>query len=360
MVNSKNEGKLYCTMGDHFVLSKNFWQSESVVNKNGILHICSDCVNDLFEKLYKKYKHKEDNFILDGDSIEFDTLTEHALKETCRYIDLRFSYDAYSALQTHITKLKSNDKKIYKIFGIYKSKLSSTVKNNVGNGTIYDLSDSVIIEKTSSNIDKTEEFLITDSIKNKWGFGYTNDQYEAFEKKYYFLRNNYSEVTAMHTEALLNYIRYKVKEEFAIANDNVAEAEKWNKMANQASTSAKINPNQLSKADLSEGLSTFSELSQAIEKEVDILRILPKFKFRPNDALDFNIWCYVNYDRDLRGMQPAEYYDIYKFYDERVESYIKQYGDPYDIFKDDPMLGNREKIIQFLLDEKQEFGDSDE
>ena len=73
----------------------------------------------------------------------------------------------------------------------------------------------------------------------------------------------------MHTEALLNYIRYRVKEEIATAKGDVKEAKEWGALAKDAATAAKINPSQLSKADLSDGLSTFSELSQAVEKAVE-------------------------------------------------------------------------------------------
>lgn len=170
-------------------------------------------------------------------------------------------------------------------------------------------------------------------------------------KKYKMLRNNYTEKTAMHTEALLNYIRYRVKEELATASGNVKEAKEWGSLAKEAATAAKINPSQLSKADLTDGLSTFSELSQAVEKEVDIIPILPKFKYRPNDALDFNIWCYVNYIRDLSGLPPCDYEEVYKFYDKRKEDYVKQYGDPYGIFNNDPTEKNRENIKRFIKED---------
>lgn len=155
----------------------------------------------------------------------------------------------------------------------------------------------------------------------------------------------------MHTEALLTYIRYRVKEELATASGNVKDAKDWGEMANKAATNAKINPSQLSKADLTEGLSTFSELSLAIEKEVDIIPILPRFKCRPNDALDFNIWCYVNYERDLSGLPPCSYEDIYAFYDQRKRDYVAQYGDPYGIFGDDTSEKNRENIKKFIKED---------
>jgi hypothetical protein len=199
--------------------------------------------------------------------------------------------------------------------------------------------------------DKLEELI------DKWGYGYSNEEYLAFEKKYIQLKNNYPEKTAMHTEALLKYIRYSCKEEIATANNNVDNAKKWADMANKAATNAKINPSQLSKADLSDGLSTFSELSQAVEKEIDIIPILPQFKYRPNDALDFNIWCYVNYERNLSGLPPCDYEDVYKFYDKRKQEYIEQYGDQYGIFTNDTSEKNREKIKNFIIDSNNGSGE---
>jgi len=178
-----------------------------------------------------------------------------------------------------------------------------------------------------------------------------SDNVYFVEESYASLKNNYKETTNLHTEALLNYIRYRVKEEISTALGNVKDAKDWGELANKAATSAKINPSQLSKADLSEGLSTFSELSQAIEKEIDIIPILPRFKFRPNDALDFNIWCYVNYMRDLAGLPPCQYQDVYAFYDRRKEDYVAQYGDPYGIFSDDTSEKNRDKIEIFIKED---------
>lgn len=196
-----------------------------------------------------------------------------------------------------------------------------------------------------------EVFKMDDEIVEFFGAGYSNEEYEAMQRKYIFLKNNYPEKTNMHIEALKSYVRYKVKEEFAIANNDVVSAGKWADMANKAAQNAKINPSQLSKADLSDGLSSFSELSQSVEKEVDIISILPKFKYRPNDVPDFIIWCYVNYMRDLSALPPCEYEDVYKFYDARKKDYIEQYGDPYGVFTDDTTEENRDKIKKFITKE---------
>ena len=196
-------------------------------------------------------------------------------------------------------------------------------------------------------------------LKERWGFDYDIEELYLFEKKYMMLKDNYSERTAMHTEALFNYVRYRVKEEMATAKGLIKEAKEWGDLANKAAVAAKINPSQLSKADLSDGLSTFSELSQAVEREVDVIRILPRFKYRPNDAIDFNLYCYINYERKLAGLPPITYEEVYSFYDKSIKDYVDQYGDPYEIFKDDPALKNRDKIKRFIqVDDNIEVGDN--
>ena len=96
------------------------------------------------------------------------------------------------------------------------------------------------------------------------------------------------------------------------------------------------------------GINNFSDIFKAVEQAVDVIPILPQFKFRPNDAIDFIIWCYINYARDLRGLPQCSYEDVYKFYDQKKKEYIEQYGDPNHIFEDDPSESLRENIKQFI------------
>jgi hypothetical protein len=169
--------------------------------------------------------------------------------------------------------------------------------------------------------DELKNMEVTDDIIMKWGFGYPDEEYQAFERKYLLLRENYTEKTAMHTEALLNYIRYRVKEEICTAKGNVKDAKEWGSLASKQATDAKINPSQLSKADLQDGLNTFGELSRAVEQVVDIISILPTFKESPKDKPDFVLWCFINYIRDLKGLPLCEYKEIWQFYEDRKNQY---------------------------------------
>ena len=50
-------------------------------------------------------------------------------------------------------------------------------------------------------------------------------------------------------------------------------------------------------------------------------------------------------------MPTVEYKDIYKFYDDKMNEYLKQYGDPNGVFTEsnDTMLKNRTNIEKFIV-----------
>ena len=181
-----------------------------------------------------------------------------------------------------------------------------------------------------------------------FGDGFSNAEYKKMHDKYEKLKMNYSLQTNLHQEALATYVRFKVKEEIATADGHVDEAKKWYEAAQNAASNGKLTPKQLTESDLQGGINSFSEIFKAVEQAVDVIPILPQFKFRPNDALDFTIWCYINYIRDLQGLPQCEYEDVYKFYDKKKQEYIEQYGDPYGIFDEDPSEKNRPNIEKFI------------
>jgi len=171
---------------------------------------------------------------------------------------------------------------------------------------------------------------ISDYFIDKWGSGFTSDEYDLFEKKYNKLKENYPKNTTIHIESLCTYVRYKVKEELCTAKDNVKGAKEWGILAKNQAIAAKINPNQLSKADLMDGLDDMSQLSKAIEEVEDIIEVLPKFIEKPQDKVDFTIWCYINYIRLTRGLAECAYKDIYAFYEDRKNNF----KETFDFLKD--------------------------
>ena len=178
------------------------------------------------------------------------------------------------------------------------------------------------LEEKAKSVQKEEENKIPDDLILKWGRGYTSDEYMMFEEKYKLIESSYPLRSTMHLEALKTYVRYAVKAELATANNDIASAKEWGKLANEASKKAKIDPSQLSQQDLTAGLDSFSELVRQVEKAVDIIPILPQFIEKPKDKVDFTVLCYVNYERHLKGLPMVEYKDIYDFYNKMVKDYL--------------------------------------
>ena len=202
------------------------------------------------------------------------------------------------------------------------------------------------------------DFDVNQDMIDMFGEGYTRDEYKKMVKKYNDMTKTYVVQTNLHKEALLTYVRFKVKEEIATARGDVAEAQKWYQAAQDAAEKAKLTPRQLSKEDLQGGIVNFSDIFAAVEGAKERIKIFPEFKYQPKDAADFIIWCYINYERRLNNMPEVEYKDVYAFYDEKKREYIEMYGDPYGIFDEDPTEFNRETIEKFITVPK-EFRDED-
>jgi len=195
---------------------------------------------------------------------------------------------------------------------------------------------------------------ILEPAKELFGNGFEDIEYKAMWEKYNFLKKNYPGTTNLHVEALRKYVQYAVKEEAAISSSDFKAAKEWGTMAEKAATKAKINISQLSAADLQGGLNSFSEFAFAIEQAKEVVKILPKHRYRPNDAIDFTIWCYINYIRELKGLPLVSYEEVYMFYDRMEAEYIRQYGDPNGIFEGNPTRKNRPNIKKFVLMPKEE------
>ena len=223
----------------------------------------------------------------------------------------------------------------------------STVLKDV-NADIKMLNESNVPVKEKKHKSDIGDFEITDEVIGLFGDGYSKTEYKKMFDKYEKLKINYTLQTNIHQEALATYVRFKVKEEDATARGDVDEAKKWYDAAQNAAEKAKLTPKQLTKADLDSGVNSVSELTKAVEQAVDVIKILPRFKYRPNDAPDFNIWCYVDYERKLNDQPPISYEDVYAFYDKKRDEYIAQNGDPYGIFNNEPTLKNRDTVKTFI------------
>lgn len=163
-----------------------------------------------------------------------------------------------------------------------------------------------------------------DELKEMYGDGYPDEEYLLFEKRYQKLKTSFLLPTTMHEEYLREYCVNKVKETLAKSKGDFKEAKEWATMAKDSADAGKLKPSQMSKADLSQGLDGFGQLARMVESHQDIIPILPKFTQQPKDKVDITLWHYINYVRDLKGLPPAEYKELYAFYEERKLDYESQ------------------------------------
>jgi len=191
--------------------------------------------------------------------------------------------------------------------------------------------------------------LVTDGMKERFGSNFTNDELLAMEKKYRFLQPSFDEITSMHTEFLISYIRYRVKEEFATSDNDVASAKQWGALAEKAASQAGFTPAQMRKADLIGGITAFGELTQVIEENCGgVIEIMPQFLQRPRDVPDFTIWNYIDCARHLEGKDQVSYADVYKFYDKRKQDFEDENKDMANIFDGDKPDEYRPKVEKFM------------
>lgn len=253
------------------------------------------------------------------------------VKEMLKLIDRPFIYDLF----------KSSMEDKMDTIGAYIKNLALNYKMDGWKDSIFEpqLSNNDFSTNRNSN-SKPEMFEPNDLIFEKWGFGYSNEEYYYFEKKWKKLIDNYGEKTSFHIEGLITYIRFRVKEELATARGDSKEAKEWASMAAKAADDAKINVRQLSKSDISGGVDLVPQIFEAVESKVGVISIMPKLKEQPYDDADIIIWCILNYGRRLEGKSRISYKEIWNFYDEMLEEYYKQQGYSNDMINDEKQKRN--------------------
>jgi len=154
-------GEGYCRVCQKILPASRFYEAtNTVIDKNGLLSICRDHCNEIYETYYSIHNN-----------------IDIAIKLTCRDLDIRYSEEALKQAQSHVESLMSKGKKADKLFGYYKSKLGSTGKKNE-NFESFRFKDSefenIINDQVEENID--------DDLVLFWGRGFDSiDDYIFLE-----------------------------------------------------------------------------------------------------------------------------------------------------------------------------------
>jgi len=349
---TKNEStKKKCLACEDSLPLSQFYISKSPLHRDGKTPWCKECIiKNSLNKSGEIDEQKFKSILRQIDKPYYKDLIEIAIKQFKKEHDFVSDEDIrlYGKELIGLYFTKQNSLRQYQSKSYGDSEKEGFVRKPGMQAAKLRLETSINQSEQDKHTYDVGDFTVTDEIKSLFGADYSTIEYKKMYDKYEKLKLNYTLQTNLHQEALATYVRFKVKEEDATARGNVDEAKKWYDAAQNAAANGKLTPKQLSAADLQKGMNSVCELVKAVEQAVDVVKIMPQFKYRPIDSVDFTIMCYVNYERKLNGQPQVEYEDVYSFYDKKKEEYVKQNGDPYGIFKNDPTPNNRNTVKTFL------------
>lgn len=316
------ENYIYCEKCGGYKREKQFFRSNEKT-ATGFLNICRDCLKQMCAEFYEKYKDLERTLLL-----------------MCLYTNTIFNIEV---AELAIKNLELKEDKPNMIYQYYRVEL------NLFNNKCMDIDDKTTFEFSNfdGNIFKfiephervavaffpnqNEETIEltkrkTSAMVKKFGPGFTTDEYNRMEQLYEELSKFKSKKNTIQTNALIEYVRFKVKLDCAIGKGDLKDIEKWQKMADNAAKNAGIKLDQLTAEDFGEGVDSWTNLVELVEEYDSVIPLMPKVKKMAYDDIDFIIWQVINYGRRLVEMPEIEYEDIWKFIDERFIEEMKRRG----------------------------------
>ena len=188
-------------------------------------------------------------------------------------------------------------------------------------------------EITGSSVSDNYKYTLTPDerlrLLNKWG-DFSDAELIKFERKYQTMSKSYQILSQMHEESLINVCRLEVFYAEALKERNAQEIKLFGDLLSKAKQEAKLNPNQLSKNDLtSTGANSFGEIVRLVSKRDGICKLPLKYLTKPNDKIDYAIYQFIAYERALHGLPEIEYQDIYQWYIDDIRKYEERTGDKF-------------------------------
>ena len=316
------EYMIYCCKCGGYKNESLFYSSGEYAN--GYLPFCKDCLMEMAREFYKKYNSLERTLIL----MCLYTNTVYHKEVADMAIKNMMLKESDPGLMYHYYRVECYSQGIFAPL----SKVGKTFEMSNFEGNIFKFVSPG--EKTpiaffeDQNEGKTAEMKkseLTD-LKNKWGAGFTSDEYARMEKLFDELAKFKSKKNVIQTNALIEYVRLKIKLDDAVGKGDLKEIEKWQKLTDSAAKNAGVRLDQLTAEDMGEGIDSWTTLVELVEEYDSVIPIMPKVKKMPYDDIDFIIWEVVNYCRRLMELPEVEYKDVWNYIDERFLEEMKRRG----------------------------------
>ena len=316
------ENYVYCCRCGGYKNNDFFYENDMYAN--GHLPYCKDCLIEMAGEFYKKYHTLERTLILMclyTNTIYHKEIADMAIK------NLMLKDDKPEMIY-HYYRIECFTRKIFTTL----TKNGKTFETSNFEGNIFKFvdvgEDTPVAFFEDQNETKNIELKKTElsDLKNKWGTGFTQDEYQRMEKLFNELSKFKSKKNVIQTNALIEYVRLKIKLDAAVGRGDLKEIEKWQKLTDSAAKNAGIRLDQLSAEDFGEGVDSWTTLVELVEEYDTVIPIMPKMKKMSYDDIDFIIWEVVNYCRRLMELPEVDYQDVWEYIDERFLEEMKRRG----------------------------------
>lgn len=283
----KDTVKLYCRRCEKTQSDANYYEATSVLDKNGKMSICKKCIGEIYDEYFDSYE---------------DMTT--AIYKTCQSVDIRFSEQAIEGLKSHILKAVESGRNVNNIYGVYKSKVSSTCKTNGSENMDFSHSD-----KLSSDEDTAEEQVekreISPELKRRWGSDFTEDEYEALEDFYNGLCSSNRVETTQDKDYVKKISIVSHEYDRALMSGDAGNAKKFHEMYTKLMADAKFRATDMSGEDKNGGMRTIAQISEEVESD-DFVPPWEKYAHKlkvKQDVVDKTIQYMLNFVLKFKDRQ---------------------------------------------------------
>lgn len=300
------EGQNYCRKCQRIRPSANFGRAvDGELDSNGLLSICKDCTNILYERAL---------------SVENGSI-QKAVLSLCRKLNIRYDERAINSALQHIQSKGSDP---LKIFNLYRAKLLVILRENV-NDTLVDLSyqheNNDVIEIDESKF-ANSDVLDMDELRKFWGKGFEPEEIMILEEKF----AEYSQTNSIDTHPEKVLLKYVCLKEYEIDKELSAKGKSstatLTKEYQELLKSANISPASTAAASVGKAQETWGMFIKTIEEKepAEVFKDDGLFKDYDNIEHIWNKYVVRSIKNFITGSRDFNVEEIESDYDDEEDS----------------------------------------
>jgi hypothetical protein len=243
--------------------------TDALLDRNGYLSICTDCIDDLFEKIFAS-----------------ENDLSKTILQLCRMLNVVYLDGAVQATITHAATLTVEGKSLRLVFSYYKSKATSMAHMNQSGALTF--TEPVILV---SDKPLDENIKDIDYYKQFWGENFEIEDYDYLEKELADWEKTHKSDTKAELILLKEICLKELEIRKSRARGSVSEAAL--KTLQDLMKTASVDPSKTSMANAGKSLDTFSSFIKNIEETEPADLYKDKDLFKDFDNIDFYFKKYV-------------------------------------------------------------------